>query len=45
VEFKEELGAPVWTPLGLDQVGVGLVIVTDNLGTNTQRFYRVILNP
>lgn len=45
VESKNELGSPLWIPLGPDQVGSGMVIITDDIGTNRQRFYRVLLNP
>jgi hypothetical protein len=45
VDFKDSLTAPLWTPLGPAQLGSGPVVITDNLGTNTQRFYRVVLNP
>ncbi len=45
VEFKSDVHTLVWSPLITDKPGNGTVIVSDNPGTNTQRFYRVVLHP
>ncbi len=43
VEYKASLGAQEWTPLGPDQVvNATTLSVTDNIGSNPQRFYRVV---
>ena len=43
VEYKNDLGAATWTPLGPDQVATSSNLpITDTIGTNTQRFYRVV---
>jgi len=43
VEFKTDLSAPTWTPLGSEHVATSSILpITDNIGTNPQRFYRVV---
>ena len=43
IEYKNDLGTGSWLPLLPDQVGVvGPVLFQHPLGTNQQRFYRVI---
>jgi len=42
VLYKNDLNEASWTPLGNPQPGTGAsVTITDNLGTNPQRFYRI----
>jgi len=44
VEFKNDLSAASWTPLGSDVTAIGSSSsITDNIGGNPQRFYRVQL--
>jgi hypothetical protein len=44
VEFKDNLSAPVWTPVGPDLPAAGpTVSASDNAGATPQRFYRVLL--
>jgi hypothetical protein len=46
VQFTEDLGSMQWLPLGDPQTGTGAgVLITDDFGQKTQRFYRVILWP
>jgi len=46
VEFKSSLEAPAWLPFGQDILAnESLVTVTDPVGTNVQRIYRVVLLP
>jgi hypothetical protein len=48
VEYKEDLGAPAWLPLGANHLADGSVItITDPIGPGLgpQRFYRVVLVP
>jgi hypothetical protein len=46
VEFKDRLDAPAWTPLGNDiPASESALAVTDPIGTNTQRIYRIVLLP
>jgi hypothetical protein len=43
VEYKDSLSQQNWTPLGPDQVvNTTTLPVTDNIGGNLQRFYRVV---
>jgi len=43
VEYKDDLNAAGWTRLGSDQVAASsTLVITDNLGPNSQRFYRVL---
>jgi hypothetical protein len=43
VEYKDELSAPVWTPLGVEQLASGWTLsVTNNLGAAPQRFFRIL---
>ncbi len=43
VEFKNNLGAASWTPLGTNATGTGTSLIrTDTPGTNQTRFYRVV---
>jgi len=44
IEFKDDLGASEWTPLGPSQTaGAATVTVHDFVNGRTQRFYRVVL--
>jgi hypothetical protein len=44
VDFKNNLGSPTWTQLGGNVPATGPTTqVTDNMGANIQRFYRVSL--
>jgi hypothetical protein len=46
LEFTENLAAAAWTPLGANQTATGSTLVlTDNLPTQPQRFYRLVLMP
>jgi hypothetical protein len=46
VEYADDLGAPIWTPLGPPQPAPdAVVIVTDPLQTGVQRFYRLLIFP
>jgi hypothetical protein len=46
VEYKNDLNLPAWTQLGADRLASGTSLtVLDNIGPNTQRFYRAILLP
>ena len=46
VQFKDDLGAPDWQPLGGIYFGTGNPIeATDVIGARAQRFYRVVLLP
>jgi hypothetical protein len=43
VEYKDELSAPVWTPLGVEQVASGWTLsVTNSLDAAPQRFFRIV---
>ena len=45
VEYKDDLNAPQWTPLGAPLTGPGNTLsLTNNLGTATQRFFRLKLS-
>jgi hypothetical protein len=45
VEYKDDLNAPQWTPLGAPLIGDGAtLILTNDLGTVPQRFYRLKLS-
>jgi hypothetical protein len=42
LEFKDDLNAANWSPLGADQVATSTTLpFTDEIGANPQRFYRV----
>ncbi len=44
VEYKDALDDPVWTALGSDLTATtSALIITDNIGANSQRFYRVLV--
>jgi len=44
VQYKDQLSAPAWTPLGNDQTASGPTLtVIDNLGSQPCRFYRLVL--
>ena len=44
VDYKDDLSLPGWTPLGPAQTAAtGSVTAVDNMGSHTQRFYRVVL--
>jgi hypothetical protein len=46
VEYKEDLSAPAWAPLGPAQPATGThLIITDNITEQSQRFYRVSVVP
>jgi hypothetical protein len=46
VEFKDQLNAPTWTTLGTNLTATGSqIVVSGNLGSTAQRFYRVMLVP
>jgi hypothetical protein len=46
VQYTEDLSAGQWISLGEPQTGTGAgVIITDDFGQRTQRFYRVLLWP
>lgn len=43
VEYKDDLNAANWLPLGGDRLAdSSSFVITDNIGTNPQRFYRVL---
>jgi hypothetical protein len=44
VEFKNSLSDVNWTPLGADRVAnSSMLLIEDDIGANTQRFYRVAI--
>jgi hypothetical protein len=44
IEYKNDLNAPVWIPLGPDATASGsAVTVTDDTAANGQRFYRAVI--
>ncbi|MGH7977167.1 MAG: hypothetical protein ACREC8_10970 [Limisphaerales bacterium] len=44
IEYKDNLNAPSWTPLGDPILGTGgIVTVTNSLTLSTQRFFRIVL--
>jgi len=44
IEYKDNLNAAAWTPLGGNRLATSVVlIVEDNLGAQPQRFYRVLV--
>jgi hypothetical protein len=44
LEYKDDLTAPVWTPLGDPVTGSGSPLtLTNNFGTSPQRFFRLRL--
>jgi hypothetical protein len=44
IEYKPDLNAPAWIPLGPEAVATGgSVTVTDDTASNSQRFYRVVV--
>ncbi len=46
IQFKNQLDDPSWTPLGTPTMMTGTnAIVTDHIGSNSQRFYRLLLLP
>jgi len=46
VEYRDDLGAGIWLPLLPDLTATSTsIIITDNPGDNTQRFYRTVLLP
>ena len=46
VEFKDQLNAPTWTTLGTNLTATSSqIVVSGNLGSTAQRFYRVMLVP
>ena len=46
VEYKDDLNAVEWMQLGSDQPGNGSSLtILDEIGSNPQRFYRVVLVP
>ncbi len=46
VEYKDDLQAPSWTPLGTNRTATGPVLtITDLPGDAPQRFYRLVLLP
>ena len=46
VEYKDDLGLPIWTSLNGDQAAAGpSLIFQDNLGSDQHRFYRAALVP
>ena len=46
VEFKDNLSAPTWSPLGGSVYGTGAVInVTNNISASAQRFFRLRILP
>jgi hypothetical protein len=43
IEYKDDLAAPVWTPLGSLMPGTGgLISVTNDISLSTHRFFRII---
>ena len=43
VEYKDDLSSANWLPLGADRVATSAsLLITDNIGVNPQRFYRVL---
>jgi hypothetical protein len=46
LQFKSSLPSPTWSNLGAPVTATNAVVtVTDPFGSNTQRFYRVLLLP
>lgn len=46
VEYKDDLNAPSWLPLGGNRTATGPVLtVTDSIADRPQRFYRMVLLP
>jgi hypothetical protein len=46
IEYKDDLNASNWTPLGSPIIGNGaLLTVTNGLGASAQRYYRLRLSP
>jgi len=44
IDFKDDLALPDWTPLGANQTAnTSSVTAHDNMGSHSQRFYRVVL--
>ena len=44
MEYKADLSAATWLPLGGNVLATGVTSsITDNVGANTRRFYRVRL--
>jgi hypothetical protein len=44
VEYKTDLSATSWLPLGGNRPSGGSTTsITDNMGSNPQRFYRILL--
>jgi hypothetical protein len=44
VEYKNDLNATGWTPLGGDRLATSAILtVPDDIGTQPQRFYRVLV--
>jgi len=44
LEYKDDLAAPIWTPLGIPVGGMGgTLTLTNDFGVSTQRFFRVRL--
>jgi hypothetical protein len=46
VEYKDDLAASTWTPLGAPLAGTGApLIVTNNFNLSAQRFFRLTILP
>ncbi len=46
LQYKDDLAAATWTPLGSPMIGTGnFIIVTNNLGASPQRFFRLMISP
>jgi hypothetical protein len=46
VQYKDDLNASVWMPLGANLTPTGLLLaVSDTIGDRSQRFYRIVLLP
>ena len=44
IEYKDDLTAPAWTPLGSPVTGTGgTLTITNNFGASPQRFFRLRL--
>ncbi len=43
IDYKDVLEAPAWTPLSTHRAVNGLISITDNTASHTQRFYRAVL--
>ncbi|MBI5385136.1 MAG: lamin tail domain-containing protein [Verrucomicrobia bacterium] len=45
VDFKDDLGFPLWLPLSTNRTDNGVILIHDDTAGRAQRFYRVVLLP